>query len=415
VPLSSVAAWQPAANPHPQRANSTHFFMYAPPLRTIQEQQSVREVIRANQFPTDLAACNHTLVLYDDALTAGLGYSARLISLALLVAVQEKRVLIYAPHHSARWCARPPYTLGCYYEPITHCPSPVNLTAISKWSTRGSSLGLEARRGPQSAAHVRISTSQIHRANFWYKFHPPQPLHDATHELLFRPRSWVRDAARCMMRAASLHRGNYAVVHARYSVEKKKERGARLPGLSEYLPATEALLARANVTRVFLQTSTPEAVDLFEQWSVERGWHLSYTQNLRSKNDLWMAGSGTGKRTEYVATGERASVVAQTVNALIASSSSHFISPSSSMWTNFIRSLWGKRVGVVVSDASGSTDSELHEECASTGNKTQSGEQKDKKCSHKVPRLLEIHKKPANHNQGGGGDEDGGLRGPPER
>ena len=34
--------------------------------------------------PADERACNRTLVLYDDAITAGLGYSARLIALSLL-------------------------------------------------------------------------------------------------------------------------------------------------------------------------------------------------------------------------------------------------------------------------------------------------------------------------------------------
>ena len=62
-----------------------------------------------------------TLVVYDDSLTAGLGYSARLLALALLVAVQERRVLVMPAHRTARWCGRAPHTLGCYYEPLTHC------------------------------------------------------------------------------------------------------------------------------------------------------------------------------------------------------------------------------------------------------------------------------------------------------
>ena len=77
--------------------------MYAPRLLDDADEHALRAVIHANQFPADPAACNRTLVLFDDALTAGLGYTARLMALSLLVAVQEKRVLINVPHSTARW------------------------------------------------------------------------------------------------------------------------------------------------------------------------------------------------------------------------------------------------------------------------------------------------------------------------
>jgi hypothetical protein len=368
--------------------------MYVPPLTSDADQESMRQVLHSNQFPADPAACNRTLVLYDDALTAGLGYTARLISLALLVAVQEKRVLILAPHSTARWCARAPHTLGCYYEPITHCTPPTNVSGAWKWSTRGSSFGLEGRRA-RSAPMARISTSQVHRSTFWYKFHPPQTLFAGTHELLFRPRAWVREAARCIMQAASLKGGNFAVVHARFSAEKKKERGARLPQLSEYRPATEALLARSNATRVFLQTSTPLAVELFERWSIERNWSLSYTQNARSTHDLWMGGAG--KKNEYQASGEQTSVVAQAVNALIASRSSHFLSPSSSMWTSFVGALMARRIGdrILYGD-----DSRLAHQCLQIWHEVQNpagGSNVSladvRRCRTHVPTLVMLHRK----------------------
>ena len=236
VPLPDVAPWQPGRPA--RRANSTHFFMYVPRMESDADLHSLRAVIRASQFPADPAACNRTLILWDDALTAGLGYSARLIALALLVAVQEHRVLVMPDHRTRRWCGRPPYTLGCYYEPITHCSAP-NSSGTPKWSTRGSSDGLEHRQSTEySSPHVRMSTSQVHRSVFWYKFHPPNTLWSATHDLLYRPRLWVRDAAHCIMRAGGLHGGNYVVVHARFSAEKKKERGGGLPPLSAYLPLT---------------------------------------------------------------------------------------------------------------------------------------------------------------------------------
>jgi hypothetical protein len=364
-PLSDVAEWEP--RDREPLAKSSNFYMYVPPLQTEADQHALRHVLRANQFPSDPAACNRTLVLADDAITAGLGYSARLIALALLVAVQERRVLVMPEHHTRRWCARPPFTLGCYYEPITHCRAPVfgvNGTFrgpgglpmhLPKWSTRGSSMGLAHRRSNATAAHVRIGTAQVHKSTFWYKFHPPIALFGATHELLFRPRPWVLEAARCVMDHAGLRGGNFAVVHARFSVEKKKERGASLPPLSAYLPLTRSVLARANASRVFLQTSTPTAVELFERWSAEHAWRLSYTENPRSTHDIWVAGSG--RRSNH--SGERTSVVAQAVNAFIASESRHFISPASSMWTWFVRALMARRVSDAFQDSGG----EMFESC----------------------------------------------------
>ena len=70
VPLPTTAPWQPASATEPPRENSSHFYMYVPPLRNEAEQHAMRLVLRANQFPADPAACNRTLVLFDDALTA---------------------------------------------------------------------------------------------------------------------------------------------------------------------------------------------------------------------------------------------------------------------------------------------------------------------------------------------------------
>ena len=110
VPLSDVAPWRPA--PPAPLANSTHFYMYVPPVSNEAEERALRAVLHANQFPADAAACGRTLLLWDDAPTAGLGYSARLIALALLVATRERRVLINVAHQTGRWCGRPPHTLG---------------------------------------------------------------------------------------------------------------------------------------------------------------------------------------------------------------------------------------------------------------------------------------------------------------
>ena len=161
--------------------------MYNPPLETAADVLAFRQIIHANQFPADPARCNRSLILYDDAVTAGLGYTARLLGRALLVAVREQCVLINARHPTARWCGRWPYTLACHYEAWTHCPLPANLSGIGKWTHRsayhdgrvepaaGSGKGKghakkEAMRTP-AADMVRISTSQIFKESFFYKFH----------------------------------------------------------------------------------------------------------------------------------------------------------------------------------------------------------------------------------------------------
>ena len=42
---------------------------------------------------------------------------------------------------------------------------------------------------------------QIFKENFFYKFHQPPAAEAALYELLFRPRKWVREAARCAPRS----------------------------------------------------------------------------------------------------------------------------------------------------------------------------------------------------------------------
>ena len=125
---------------------------------------------------------------------------------------------------------------------------------------------------------------QIFKENFFYKFHQPPEGEAALYELLFRPRKWVREAARCglrsrgrgaarltartragpihapplyfcrcVMRSHGLHGSNYIVLHVRVSEEKSRERGKQMPNLDVYPKAAASALLKANVTRVFLQ------------------------------------------------------------------------------------------------------------------------------------------------------------------
>ena len=101
---------------------------------------------------------------------------------------------------------------------------------------------------------------------------------------------------------------------------------------------------------------------------------------------------GTGKKAEYASSGERASVVAQAVNALIASRSRYFLSPSSSMWTSFIRALMGRRVGDRVVNAN-EKQQMLYDDCLKVfyDNNVSSAEYKHCR-SIPVPKLLPIRR-----------------------
>ena len=243
--ISATAPWRPASPAPSPRAASTNLFLYDPALSTAEEIHAFRRTIHANQFPADPARCNRTLILFDDAKTAGLGYTARLLGRALLVAVNEDRVLMNAPHPTARWCGRWPHTLACLYEPWTHCPLPANFSALSKWSHRsayGRSADDKERR--QQAPSVRISTAQIHAEKFFYKFHQARQGEASLYELLFRPRAWVREAARCAIRSHGLSYASLVVMHVRHSAEKAVERGSRRWRLSPPTHACACVCAR---------------------------------------------------------------------------------------------------------------------------------------------------------------------------
>ena len=90
-------------------------------------------------------------------------------------------------------------------------------------------------------------------------------------------------------------------------------------------------------------------------------------------------------------------VVAQAVNAIIAGRSHHFLSPSSSMWTQFIRSLMGRRVGGKF-NIGGTKGGEDYEECLSglqggpAGTPSNVSHADLKRCAKAVPRLMGFHR-----------------------
>ena len=142
--LPSVAEWRNTP-PAPPRAPNDNLFMYLPTISSDADVADVRAVLQANQFPADPAKCKRALIVVDDAIGTGLGYTTRLIMVALLVAVKERRVLMAAPHRFNRWCAREPYTLNCIYQPWTHCQLPANYSSSAvKWNHRWAACPIHA-------------------------------------------------------------------------------------------------------------------------------------------------------------------------------------------------------------------------------------------------------------------------------
>ena len=328
VPLSGASEWRPAPRA-PPRAPSPDMFQYLPHINSSSDSAAFRAVLFENQFPSAPRDCERMLIVPDDSIGAGLGYTARLLMTAVFVALKERRVLVSVPAKGNRWCARPPYTLNCIFEPWTHC-TPPNQSAfdIRKWSHR-----VGWHKEIQDQPILRLSTSQVHKEPVFHKTRPLPELKAAALELLFRPRAWVVKAADCTMREYGLKPNNFVVLHVRHSASKAKERKGGLPPLSVYPLVAEEALSRFRTSHLFIQTSTPLGLGTMMNWSKSKGLHLAYTENARVLHDLWLVGSKQDR------SGERASVVAQAVNAYVATRARAFISPGVSMWTNFVTGL----------------------------------------------------------------------------
>ena len=282
-------------------------------------------------------SCDRLLLVEDDLTKAGMGFTAKLWSVALLVAMKDNRVLVEVRmvkqgnetrpdgFERPRWCDRPPYTLQCLYQPWTHCTEPdVNATVI-----RPGGRPLKVNRWPHDAPYIRTGLGRLHRQGlFWHGARS-----SATREagrFLFRPRSWITEQADCVMRDAGLTPNNFLSVHIRHSVEKQKEGeklGVVLPSLDAYDTLSAALAADMGTKKVFLQTASPIALVRFENFCSTNGLQLSYTNNSRSENDAWGGWKG-GSEMEQAAVGA--------INAHIGSQASVSVSPELSIWTHFL-------------------------------------------------------------------------------
>ena len=313
-----------------------HRWQFAPTNETNDHWKSA---IYSSQFRPN---CDRLLLVEDDLTKAGLGFTAKLWSVALLVAMKDNRVLVEVRmvkqgnasrpdgFERPRWCDRAPYTLQCLYQPWSHCPLPDPSAEVIRPGGRP----LNIKKWPHAAPYVLTGLGRLHRQGvFWYGARSPAMREGG--RFLFRPRPWVTSISDCVMRDAGLAPLNYINIHIRYSVEKAaegKRLGVTIPGLEAYDVIGPALARDLGTKKIFLQTASPEALTRFEKVCAAAGLQLSYTRNTRSENDAWGGWKGGLEM-------EQAAVAA--VNAHIGSQSLVSISPELSIWTQLLGWVFG--------------------------------------------------------------------------
>ena len=282
-------------------------------------------------------SCDRMLLVEDDLTKAGMGFTAKLWGIALLIAMKDNRVLVEVRmvkegnstrsdgFERPRWCDRPPYTLQCLYQAWTNCPLPsANATII-----RPGGRPLKTNRWPHAEPYIRTGLGRIHRQGiFWYGS-KSSALREAG-RFLFRPRPWVAAIADCVMSQHGLLPQRFLSVHIRHSVEKQKEGsklGVKLPDLPAHDTLSVALAADFRTRKVFLQTASPVALEHFASSCKANGLELSFTNNSRSENDAWGGWKG-GYEMEQALVGA--------VNAHIGAQAVVSVSAELSLWTHFL-------------------------------------------------------------------------------
>ncbi len=142
--IGSHAAHRPPGI-SPWTRDNAHEFAQACPhgdstARAVWSHVFLMNAIRASQHPEDCASARY-LLIEDDVLRQGVGFTSRYWLSALRLAVSSNRVLMEVPVDrdwpgfpvnlgypqnvaNPRWCLVPPFTLQCFYQPWTHCPLP---------------------------------------------------------------------------------------------------------------------------------------------------------------------------------------------------------------------------------------------------------------------------------------------------
>ena len=305
-----------------RRFSHPHMFI---PRNAANATDDWRAAIRASQHPPECRAARYLLV-EDDMIGSGLGFTGRLLASALLLAMRQGRVLLEIPRRTAhtgapysRWCARPPHSLQCVYDPWSHCPLPntSNGERLYWFEERcackvGSGgrpehypLNTSCREHPEQfdagcflyqlrdKRLVAARLSSLYAVGpLWMMFRvdgaDARALLQSAHRFLFRPRAWVSTAASCIMEHARLRPGRFIAVHIRTSPQKVREVGARrLPAVPAYLTLARRAADASGLRRLFVQTASPSALALFlaAAAAVSPVLEVSHTFNPRAEND----------------------------------------------------------------------------------------------------------------------------------
>ena len=245
--------------------------------------------IHAAQF---LAGCSRLLLVEDDLLMSGIGFTSSVWVSAFLLAMRARRVLIEVPHNSswppkltpsgaphalasedARWCSQPPYTLQCFLAPWTHCAATVR-TSVAPWPTQNWPLkrGFNRttaptrrpnwrtlKRLPEQPAVLRMKLSWVKAMSDSGHLHaylssilngnttPAGPGADgAAQRFLFRPRAWIKARAACVMEEHGFEPRRFISVFYRRSTQKDRELATHRHGTpsTQQLAGIVAVVAR---------------------------------------------------------------------------------------------------------------------------------------------------------------------------
>ena len=321
--ISQATAGMPT---HPPNRKGVQNFIFAP---SYMRPDGWESAIHASQHP---ARCTRFLLVEDDMRGSGFGFDAKFLSILLLIAVRQHRVMLHIPaigtqpyRHwsnttrlSGRWCDRPPWTYDCMWKPLSHCVAPPNRSADVvprgrfPWAT-----------WDPAADVVRTRISWAYGSKQLWQHTRTYAGLSAT-RYIFRPRSWVKHLAECVMASKGLVPRQYLSVFLRISPEKAKERGGPLPPVATYTNLTKALASAFGVTRVHVQTANPDSIREYAAMARAMGVEVAYTDNERSVRDT------EGGRMQRVAMTHG---VVAAVNLHLASQAAISIGLTSSMWT----------------------------------------------------------------------------------
>ena len=342
LPPSDLISWGPQ---HVRKLKHSHRWQFSPVNHS---SDGWAAAIRASQFNGN---CSRLLLVEDDLLKAGLGFTAKIWAAALLIAMRDNRVLVEVrmvkQNHTSlpqsgnatrvrelferpRWCDREPYTLQCLYRAWTHCPLPPPDATIIRPGGRP----LKVQKWPHEAPYIVTGLGRIHRqGTFWHGAR--SSANREAGRFLFRPRPWVEAHDDCVMQEAGLLPFGFINVHIRHSVEKQAEGqrlGVTMPGLESYGVLARSLATDLGTRKIFVQTASPVALGHIASVCREHELELSYTNNSRSENDAWGGWKGGSEM-------EQAAVAA--INAHIGSKAVVSVSPALSLWTTFLGFSYG--------------------------------------------------------------------------